>query len=121
MGSQSRTTGSPCGPGYPRSISLSSPKTTARAALSSLQIDQQLPEGPRLRVSPELADPVGSVEVREDEDVAEFSPSSWRQGFEALTQRMFHLLEGHGPTLVHQADGPFQDVPLPLRRKVAVT
>jgi hypothetical protein len=34
-----------------------------------LAIDQQLAEGPRLRVPPELADPVGALEAREPEDV----------------------------------------------------
>jgi hypothetical protein len=43
-----------------------------------LQVDQQLAGGPRLRVSPELADPVGAVEVREAEDVVEFGTSRQR-------------------------------------------
>jgi hypothetical protein len=34
-----------------------------------LAVDQQLGEGAALRVAPELADPVGSLEVREHEDV----------------------------------------------------
>jgi hypothetical protein len=33
------------------------------------QVDRQLPEGPRLRVPPEIADPLGSVQIREAEDV----------------------------------------------------
>ena len=34
-----------------------------------LAVDQELGEGPRLRVPPELADPVGSLEVGEHQDV----------------------------------------------------
>jgi len=34
-----------------------------------LAVDQQLGEGPALRVAPELSDPVGSLEIGEHEDV----------------------------------------------------
>jgi hypothetical protein len=36
-----------------------------------LAVDQQLGEGATLRVAPEFSDPVGSIEVREHEDVEE--------------------------------------------------
>jgi len=36
-----------------------------------LAVDQELGEGAALRVAPELADPVGSVEVGEHQDVAQ--------------------------------------------------
>jgi hypothetical protein len=35
-------------------------------------------------LAPELADPHGAVEVREAEDVQEFSPSRQREGLDAL-------------------------------------
>jgi len=71
VGSQSQTIGSPCGPGYPRSISARRPNTTARAALSS---SRSISNSPKVRVSgaPELADPLGAVEVGEHEDVEQF-------------------------------------------------
>jgi hypothetical protein len=47
-----------------------------------LQVDQQLSEGPRLRVPPELADALGAVEVGEAEDVEEFGSSRRREGRE---------------------------------------
>ena len=37
-----------------------------------LAVDQQLGEGAALRVAPELADPVGSLEVGKHEDVEQF-------------------------------------------------
>jgi hypothetical protein len=37
-----------------------------------LAVDQQLGEGAALRVAPELADPVGPLEVREHQDVEKF-------------------------------------------------
>jgi hypothetical protein len=36
-----------------------------------LAVDQQIREGATIRVSPELADPIGTVEVREAENVEE--------------------------------------------------
>ena len=45
-----------------------------------LAVDQQLGEGPRLRVPVELADPVGPVEVGERQDVEQFgavTPQYW--------------------------------------------
>src|SRR4029453_3862494 len=38
-----------------------------------LAVDQELGEGAGLRVAPELADPVGSLEVRKHEDVEKFA------------------------------------------------
>jgi hypothetical protein len=45
-----------------------------------LAVDQQLGEGTALRLAPELADPLCSLEVREHEDVEELGASSRRQG-----------------------------------------
>jgi hypothetical protein len=47
-------------------------------------VDQQLGEGPRLRVPPELADPVGSLEVGEHEDVEQLGAGSWPKRVETL-------------------------------------
>jgi hypothetical protein len=72
--------------GYFRSISASSPKHDRSRRLVLLQVDQQLAEGPGLRVPPEGADRVGAVEVGEAEDVTEFGASRRREGLEALTE-----------------------------------
>ena len=48
--------------GYFRSISASNPNDGSRR-LVLIQVDQQLAEGPRLGVAPELADPIGAAEV----------------------------------------------------------
>jgi hypothetical protein len=49
-----------------------------------LAVDQQLGECARLRVPPELADPVGSVEVGEHQDVELLGAGSGPEGVEAL-------------------------------------
>jgi hypothetical protein len=61
-----------------------------------LAVDQQLGEGPALRVGPELADPVGTLEVGKHEDVEKLGASRRREGLEALPERVLHLLEDHG-------------------------
>jgi hypothetical protein len=53
--------------------------------LSSFQVDQQLGEGPRLRVTSEGADRVGAVEVREHEDTEQLGAGNGAEGVEALT------------------------------------
>jgi hypothetical protein len=60
-----------------------------------LAVDQQLGEGATLWVAPELADPVGSLEVREHQDVEQLGAGGWRQCLEALSQDLLHLLEDH--------------------------
>jgi hypothetical protein len=47
-----------------------------------LAVDQKLGEGPALRVAPELADPVGSVEVRQV--VGQLGAGGGTEGVEAL-------------------------------------
>src|SRR5215208_1151774 len=42
-----------------------------------LTVDEELGEGPTLWVAPELSDPVGSLEVREHEDVEKLGAGSW--------------------------------------------
>ena len=59
-----------------RPASRSIPTSTARSVRSSSQFDQELGEGPALRVAPELADPVGAVEVGERQDVEQLSAGS---------------------------------------------
>jgi len=63
-----------------------------------LTVDQQLGERPRLRVSPELADPVGSLEVRKHEDVEQLGASRRRESLEASLEPCLYLLEGHEGT-----------------------
>jgi hypothetical protein len=56
-------------------ISASNPEHDRPRRLILLQVDQQLSEGPRRRVAPELTEPVGPLEVGQHEDVAEFGAS----------------------------------------------
>jgi len=49
-----------------------------------LAVDQQLGERPRLGVAVELADPVGSLEVGEHEDVEQLGPWSGTESFEPI-------------------------------------
>ena len=49
-----------------------------------LAVDEEFGEGAALRVAPELADPLGPLEVGEHEDV-ELGPGSGTEGVEALT------------------------------------
>jgi hypothetical protein len=48
-------------------------------------VDQELGEGATLRVAPELANPVGPLEVGEHEDVEEFGAGSRTERLQALT------------------------------------
>jgi len=56
------------------------PEDDGPRCLVLLQVDQQLTEPARLRVPPELADPLNAFEVREAEDVEEFGASRRREG-----------------------------------------
>jgi hypothetical protein len=85
---------------YFRSISASSPEDDRPRRLVLLQIDQQLTEATCLEGTPELADPLDAVEVREAEDVEEFGASSRREGHEAGSEPSLHLVEDHEQTLV---------------------
>jgi hypothetical protein len=58
-------------------------------------VDQQLGEGPRLRVPPELADPVGALEVGEQQDVEQLGAGSGTEGVESLTELTLEL-QVHG-------------------------
>ena len=50
-------------------------------------IDQQLGEGPALRVAPELADPVGPLEVGEHQDVEKLRVGGPTEGIEPKRSR----------------------------------
>ena len=50
-----------------------------------LAVDQELGEGPRLRIPPELADPVGAVEVGEHQEVEQLGAGSRPEGVQALS------------------------------------
>jgi hypothetical protein len=64
-----------------------------------LQVDQQLPEGPRLRVPPERADRVGAVEVRGAGDVQQFGTCCRRHHLEPSPEPRLNLVQRHGRTL----------------------
>jgi hypothetical protein len=49
-----------------------------------LAVDQKSGEGATLRIAPVLADPVGSLEVGEQEDVEQLGAGSWAERVEAL-------------------------------------
>ena len=77
--------------------SRSIPTSTARRPVL-LAVDQQLGEGATLRVAPELADPVGPIEVGEAENVEEFGASRRRESLETSPEPCLNLLVGHeGP------------------------
>jgi hypothetical protein len=48
------------------------PTSTARSVRSFFAVDEEFGEGARLRVPPELSDPVGSLEGGKQEDVEQF-------------------------------------------------
>ena len=60
-----------------------------------LAVDQQLGEGPALRVAPELSDPVGSLEVGKHQDVEQLGAGSGTEGVETFAELTFDLLQVH--------------------------
>jgi hypothetical protein len=75
-----------------RSISRSIPTSTARSVRSSSQSIRISAKGPRLGVPPELADPVGALEVGEHQDVEQLGAGSRTESVQALPQL---LLRAH--------------------------
>jgi hypothetical protein len=71
------------------------PTSTARSVRSSSQ--SKLGEGATLRVAPELADPVGSLEVRQHEDVEQLSAGSGTERVEALPKSALELVRVSRP------------------------
>jgi hypothetical protein len=61
-----------------------------------LAVDQKLRECAALRVAPELADPVGPLEVGEHQDVEKLGAGSGTEGVEAFTELTLDLVEVHG-------------------------
>ena len=76
-------------------ISASNPKTTARAALSSSRSISSSAKATALWVAPELADPVGSLEVGKHQDVEQLGAGSGAEGVQALTELALDVLEIH--------------------------
>jgi hypothetical protein len=70
-----------------------------------LAVDQELGEGAALRVAPELADPVGPLEVGEHQDVEQLGAGSRPEGIEALTEAAFEFIWPHRPSLRRRIDG----------------
>jgi len=70
-----------------------------------LQVDQQLAEAPGLGVPPELADPVGAVEVREAENVEQLGAGSRAEGIEAFPEAAFEFIWPHCLSLRRRIDG----------------
>jgi hypothetical protein len=60
-----------------------------------LAVDQELSEGATLRVAPELSDPVGSLEVREHQDVEELGAGSGTKGPLRRLQPAFEIVGSH--------------------------
>ena len=82
-------------PGTDSACSRSMPTSTARSVRSSSQsISTRRRCGSR--GSPELADPVGSLEVGEHQDVEQFRPGERAESIEPLAQLSFDVLQVHG-------------------------
>jgi hypothetical protein len=75
----------------PRNI----PTSTARS-VRLLAIDQELGERAALRVAPELADPVGTLEVGQHQDVQELVAWSRAEGVQARPSSALELVGTHG-------------------------
>jgi hypothetical protein len=57
-----------------------------------LAADQEFGEGAAPRVAPELADPVGALEVGEHQDVEQFGTGSWTKCIEAFPESALKLV-----------------------------
>ena len=60
-----------------------------------LAVDQQLGESPGLRVPPELADPVGALELGQHQDVKEFGARSRPESVKALSEAALEFVWPH--------------------------
>ena len=61
-----------------------------------LAVDQQLGESPALRVGPELADPLGPLEVGQHQDVEQFGTRSGTDGVQTSPYATLELIRSHG-------------------------
>jgi hypothetical protein len=77
--------------GLPQHADEHSPKNPVLLA-----VDQQLAERAGLGVAPVGADPIGSLEVGEHEDVEQLGAGSRTEGDQALTELALDLLQVHG-------------------------
>jgi hypothetical protein len=59
------------------------------------RVDQQLREGPDLRIAPELSDPVGSLEVGEHEDVEQLGAAGGAECVETFSESALKLVGPH--------------------------
>jgi hypothetical protein len=66
-------------------VSRSIPTSTARRVPILLAVDQELGEGSALRVAPELANPIGAIEVGEHQDLEQLGAGSGAKHIEALS------------------------------------
>jgi len=64
-----------------------------------LAVDQQFCEGATLRVAPELADPIGSLEVGEHQDVEKLGAGSGAERVEACLETALEFVGAHGRRL----------------------
>jgi hypothetical protein len=71
-----------------------------------LAVDQKLGEGATLRVAPELADPVGSLEVGEHEDVEQLGARSRPEGLKALREATLKVIRSIGKSLRRREASP---------------
>ena len=78
-----------------RSFSASIPTSTARSVRSFCAVDQELGEGATLRIAPELADPVGSLEVGEHQDVEQLGAGSWAEGVDTFAESALEFVGSH--------------------------
>jgi len=84
-----RAARAPGAPGRPtdRVIPRSIPTSTARRTRSSSQSIRSSPNSLLSGCPPELADPIGAVEVGETQDVDQFGASRRREGLEVLSEQ----------------------------------
>ena len=92
-----------------------------------LAVDEQLGEGAALRVAPELADPLGALEVREHEDVEQLGAGSGTERvetgleppFEFVWTRRWTLAEAGGPSMPYRGSSSWTRSS--ARRRVSMT
>ena len=94
-----------CRSAYPQTIGSmrgqrpAQPPAASRRApreMVLLAVDQELGERAALGIAPELSDPVGSLEVRQHEDVERLGPGSRPERVRALTKPALELVGPHG-------------------------
>ena len=80
-----------------------------------VRVDQQLGEGSALRLAPELADPVGPLEVGQHQDVEQLGAGSGAERVEALAELPLDVLQVHeGEASTHCGSSTSADGDRPL-------